>query len=230
MSDQLASAELSYASSVNCMNQIPSAEQGILGASPLAHVGLPEIAEAQTGSAASVTMTELALRTHLVLRGSIANTGFTQGVKKVLGIELPDTLQMASLGGLSIRWISPDEWLVVAPQTAGFELEQALINTLQGHCAIVNVTGGQTLLRLSGSDVTKVLQKSVPLDIHPRSFAVGKVVTTLFAKTQAVISRHGEDQWELVIRRSFADYVWLWLQDSCAEFDLVIKQDKQLAE
>jgi len=38
-----------------------------------------------------------------------------------------------------------------------------------------------------------------------------------------VIRRTGEQQWELVIRRSFADYVWLWLQDACAEYGLVVR-------
>jgi sarcosine oxidase subunit gamma len=25
------------------------------------------------------------------------------------------------------------------------------------------------------------------------------------------------------VRRSFSDYIWLWLQDACAEFGLAIK-------
>ncbi|TNF08513.1 MAG: sarcosine oxidase subunit gamma, partial [Pseudomonadales bacterium] len=31
------------------------------------------------------------------------------------------------------------------------------------------------------------------------------------------------DTWELVIRRSFADYFWLWLQDACAEYGLAVE-------
>ena len=35
--------------------------------------------------------------------------------------------------------------------------------------------------------------------------------------------RHtGEDTWELVVRRSFADYFWLWLQDASAEYGLQV--------
>ncbi len=60
-------------------------------------------------------------------------------------------------------------------------------------------------------------------DVHDRNFPVGKVVTTVFAKTQAVIRRTGDKNWELVVRRSFADYTWLWLQDACKEYGLVVK-------
>ena len=53
--------------------------------------------------------------------------------------------------------------------------------------------------------------------------SLSKVVTSVFAKSQAVISRSGEETWDLVVRRSFADYLWLWLQDASAEYGLQIK-------
>ncbi len=54
-------------------------------------------------------------------------------------------------------------------------------------------------------------------------FPVGKAVGTHFAKSQLVIRHTGEDTWELLIRRSFSDYFWLWLQDASAEYGLAIK-------
>ena len=117
----------------------------------------------------------------------------------------------------------PDEWLVILPGNQAFEVERELRANMDGHYAIVNVSGGQTVLTLSGIDAVKVLKKSTPYDVHDCNFPVGKVVTTVFAKTQAVIRRTGEKNWELVVRRSFADYTWLWLQDACKEYGLVIK-------
>jgi sarcosine oxidase subunit gamma len=38
-----------------------------------------------------------------------------------------------------------------------------------------------------------------------------------------VIRHTGEDTWELLIRRSFADYWWMWLQDAAAEYGLGIE-------
>jgi sarcosine oxidase subunit gamma len=225
MSDQTNTAAFNYAQTVNAMDQRPASDSGIEGHSPLHHADLASMAKAQQASSGTVELTELKLLGHIVLRGKLESSAFTQGVESVLGLALPGTLKRVVNGDISIRWISPDEWLVVVPGERTFEIEQALINAMQGHCAIVNVSGGQTILRLAGSDVQKVLQKSAPFDVHPSKFPVGKVVTTVFAKTQAIISRTGEQEWELVIRRSFSDYVWLWLQDCCAEFSLVVRED-----
>lgn len=225
MSDQtIAAADTAfdYAQTISAMDQRPLAEAAIAGHSPLEHADLSSVAKAQQSDTGSVLLTELKLRGHLVVRGKLDNAHFTSGVESVLGMALPGTLTFVAKEGVSIRWISPDEWLIVTPPERSFEIEQALVNAVKGHCAIVNVSGGQTILRLQGADVQKVLQKSVPLDVHDRQFPVGKVVTSLFAKSQAVISRTGDSQWELVIRRSFADYVWLWLQDCSAEFKLQV--------
>ncbi|EPJ54787.1 MAG: sarcosine oxidase subunit gamma [Osedax symbiont Rs2] len=224
MSDSENNPAFNYAASVNCMDQRPAAQSQIEGLSPLHHADLATVAKAQLGQAGTIQLSELKLLGHIILRGNLDNPGFTSGVQLTLGMALPGTLQMVSDADISIRWISPDEWLVVVPGERSYEIEQALVNNLQGHCAVVNVSGGQTILRLEGEDVQKLLQKSVPLDVHPLSFPIGKVVTTVFAKTQAVISRTGNQQWELVIRRSFSDYVWLWLQDCSAEFKLVISE------
>jgi sarcosine oxidase subunit gamma len=226
MSEQTTNQSYVYAQGSNLMDQLPAASSEIGGESPLAHVDLADLASAQRDSKGRVELTELAMRAHIVLRGNPENSGFAKGVESALGVALPDTLTMQSKEEVSIRWISPDEWLVIAPAEQGFAIEEALVNAVQGHCAIVNVSGGQTLLRLSGVNAQQVLQKSVPLDVHASVFPVGKVVTSVFAKTQAVISRSADDQWELVIRRSFADYAWLWLQDSSAEYGLIIKQDE----
>lgn len=225
MSDQTTESTMRYADTVVTMDQMPKASANIVGHTPLHHVGLGDIAKQQKAKNGAVKLTELGLRGHIVLRGKLTNADFTQAVEQVLGVSLPGILSFTTNGNISIRWISPDEWLVVVPGETTFEVEQALINAVNGNCAIVNVSGGQTVLVLEGENARKVLQKTVPYDVHDRNFPIGKVVTSAFSKTQAIISRTGESQWELVIRRSFSDYAWLWLQDSCAEFGLLIGQE-----
>uniref|UniRef100_UPI0015551FFD sarcosine oxidase subunit gamma n=1 Tax=Pseudomonas tumuqii TaxID=2715755 RepID=UPI0015551FFD len=124
----------------------------------------------------------------------------------------------------SLQWLGPDEWLLIVPSGSEFAVEQKLRAALDGqHVAVVNVSGGQTLLELSGPKVREMLMKSSIYDVHPSNFPVGKAVGTMFAKSQLVIRHTGEDTWELVVRRSFADYIWLWLQDASAEYGLAIK-------
>jgi len=205
---------------VAVMNQVPN--NGPRAESPLHHADLETVAR-QGNQQGDVILQEHKLLGHLVLRGSIDNAAFMNGAEKVLGMALPGPLQSAEQGKLSVRWIAPDEWLLVVPGDKAFGIERELREAMDGHYAIVNVSGGQTVLTLNGAKAREVLMKSVPYDVHDRNFPVGKVVTTVFAKSQAVIRRTGEESWELVIRRSFADYIWLWLQDACAEYGLVVR-------
>ena len=206
---------------VRQMNQIP-ADSSVRAESSLYHADLATLAEKgpQDGG---ITVQEIALLDHLVIRGNATDASLKAGLESVAGLALPGNLQSAENDGMVIRWVSPDEWLVTAPHGGGFELEQKLREAIDSHIAIVNVSGGQTLLTVEGADVEEMLKKCTPYDIHISNMQVGKVVTSLFGKAQAVIRRTGEQQFELIIRRSFSDYCWIWLQDACGEFGLVVK-------
>ncbi|WP_339489560.1 sarcosine oxidase subunit gamma [Pseudomonas sp. EL_65y_Pfl2_R95] len=208
-------------SNVNVYKQRPDAAQA---ESPLFHAGLNELV-GKGGQHAGVNLREKKLLGHLTLRGDASDPVFVSGVHSALGLELPVALTLASSGGTSLQWLSPDEWLLIVPSGEEFAIEQRLREALAGqHISIINVSGGQTLLELSGSKVREVLMKSTSYDVHPSNFPVGKAVATHFAKAQLVIRHTAEDTWELVIRRSFSDYFWLWLQDASAEYGLSITQ------
>ncbi|MNF77716.1 Sarcosine oxidase, gamma subunit family [compost metagenome] len=207
-------------SNVNVYQQRPDAGHA---ESPLFHAGLDELAR-KGKSSAGVTLREKKLLGHLTLRGDASDPDFAGGVHKALGLELPVALTLVANGATSLQWLGPDEWLLIVPGGSEFAVEQKLRAALEGqHVAVVNVSGGQTLVELSGPKVREMLMKSSIYDVHPSNFPVGKAVGTVFAKSQLVIRHTGEDTWELVVRRSFADYIWLWLQDASAEYGLAIK-------
>jgi sarcosine oxidase subunit gamma len=102
-------------------------------------------------------------------------------------------------------------------------LEQNLRESLNAHVAIVDVSGGYTRLELTGADVRLVLRKSTGYDVHPENFPPGKVVNTIFAKAQATLRCMAEDQYEILVRRSYSDYLWLWLQRAGKEYAMVAR-------
>lgn len=172
---------------------------------------------------AGVVIRESAFLGHLVLRGNAGDTAFVKGVEQALGLPLPRKAGgLAEGGDVSIQWISPDEWLIIVPGGREFATENRLRERLAGHFAVINVSGGQTMLELSGPAVRDVLMKSTPYDVDPRNFPVGKGVASVFAKSTALIRRVGEDRWELVIRRSFADYIYRWVLDASEEFGVYV--------
>ncbi|MFT5013258.1 MAG: sarcosine oxidase subunit gamma [Dinoroseobacter sp.] len=157
---------------------------------------------------------------HLVIRGTAGD--LQPATESVLGMALPiEPLTSANARDRCMRWVSPDEWLLTAPADELFDLESRLRSETSGHVALVNVSGGQTVLQLEGNAAIEVLMKSTGYDVHPLNFAVGKVVTTTLGRAQVLLRRSDEMSYELVIRRSFADYLFAWLQDAAAEFGVV---------
>jgi sarcosine oxidase subunit gamma len=206
--------------------------------SPLYHADFPSLASlgssALTGDALTsdaltsdrktdggVCLREAKLLGHLNLRGNSNNTEFKEGVEKVLGLTLPlAPCTSAQNDDATIMWLSPDEWLIIVEGGREETIEATLRESITGHFAVSDISGGQTILEISGPDCIKVLQKSTGYDFHLKQFPVGKVIGTAFAKSSTHIRRTGEYSFQLIVRRSFADYFWLWLQQSSQEYGL----------
>lgn len=191
--------------------------------SGLAHVGLPDN-PGKTDVQSSVLLTERPVTGLLMLRAATEAAALGKALKKKCGVALSKRLQSETKGDYCVRWMSPDCWLLSCPVSEAFDIEQALRSDVSGHIAIVNVSGGYSILELSGSDARSMLMKSTGYDVHPDHFGEGKVVNTTFAKAQvtlrAVEVGESSSRYELIVRRSFSDYVWLWLQRAGAEYGM----------
>jgi sarcosine oxidase subunit gamma len=77
------------------------------------------------------------------------------------------------------------------------------------------VSGGQTVLVLSGEHARDVLANGCPLDLRPHAVGTGWCAQSHIAKAPVMI-RLVDDvpTFEIVVRRSFADYLWTWLCDA----------------
>ncbi|WP_275287863.1 sarcosine oxidase subunit gamma [Halomonas elongata] len=178
------------------------------------------------GKGSGAVLRERPFLGHLVLRGGAIV--LDEALRAVLDISLPgepQALVVDASGERSVQWISPDEWLLIVPGGEEFELENRLRGALgDAHFAITNVGGGQTVIDLEGDAASELLMKSVVYDVHPHHFPVGKGVTTVFAKTSVILRRPTETRWELVVRRSFADYIYRWLLDAGEEYAIGVER------
>lgn len=186
------------------------------GESPLVQIDLGRCA-----AAVGVQLQESPFQGHLNLRGRPDNHAFVSAVTRVLGAEPPlqaNTFVVA--GELTIYWLGPDEWLIVTPPGQQATLATTLGEALQGvFSSITDVSSGQTIISVSGADARALLEKGCPIDLHPREFASGDCAQTHLAKAPVLISAVDDTQgYELIVRRSFADYLGLWLLDATVEF------------
>jgi sarcosine oxidase subunit gamma len=158
---------------------------------------------------------------HINLSGSPANPAFLTTVASVLGQELPLAANTMTMGHHRIFWLGPDEWQIVTAIDACSELHAQLRKALaEMHASVSDLSGGQIALHLSGSRVRDVLAKACTLDLAPDKFGVGASAQSGLAKASMLIGLIGDagPTFEIVVRRSFADYVVRWLQHAATEY------------
>jgi sarcosine oxidase subunit gamma len=159
---------------------------------------------------------------YLNLRGRPSHTGFTAGALKALGVEAPtEANTVIDAGDNRIYWLGPDEWLVVTPpgrqQQVGDELRAALKDVFS---SVVDNSSGLTMIHVTGDKAAALIATDCPLDLHPREFKPGQCAQTRLAKAGMTIAPLADGNgFEVIIRRSFADYLLRWLRDAAIAFE-----------
>ena len=180
---------------------------------------LAELLAEQSGvsGSAELQLVERRFAGMLNLRGSAAETGFSSAVSAALGGSLPTEPNITvRLERARAFWLAPDEWLlttVPSQQTTLLrELQTQLASTF---AAVTDISTAQTILHLIGAGAADLLSAGSTLDLHPRVFPAGCCAQTTLARATMVIRRLDDGGgFELVVRRSFADYAARWILDA----------------
>ena len=178
------------------------------------------------GGGAAVVISERPFLGHLNLRGDTSDGAFTGGVERALGFALPIEPNTVSVGdGIQALWLGPDEWLIVTPQDEDTAVADALAEALSGvFSSVTDITGGQTLITLSGKYARDVLAKGCSLDLHPRALGEGMCAQTIVAGANVTLRWAGPGpSFDLIVRRSFADYLAHWLHDAALEYGVSVQ-------
>ncbi len=173
----------------------------------------------------SVTVEVIPNLDYINLRGDPADNVFVSAVNQVLHQKIPLESNTFSTGISTVYWLGPDEWLIVTPGGERPTMPALLEDALSGMHASLNVlSGGQVALRISGDNAAAVLVKGCTLDLHPRSFATGQCAQTGLAKASILISKFDDvPTFEVFVRRSFAEYLALWLQHAGAGYGILFE-------
>lgn len=150
---------------------------------------------------------------YLNLRCSPANTDALQRVKDSLGVALPVAANTVKGTERRAYWLGPDEWLLVGTGDDMAECRVVLEEALHGmHVAINDLSGGLVTYHLCGRRSRELLAKGCTLDLHRDIFKAGDCAQTGLAKASVILSLSDNGRgFEIIVRRSFADYVWQWL-------------------
>ena len=144
----------------------------------------------------------------------------------VLGCDLPlESNTWTGNDEIRVCWLGPDEWLIITTGSAEEWVAALRDANKKRFTAVTEVSGGQTVIRMSGDKVREVFAKGCTLDFHPSVFAAGQCAQSSLGKAPAMfIQVDDAPVYDVVVRRSFADYMGYFLEDAAHEFGLRVEQ------
>ena len=124
------------------------------------------------------------------------------------GISLPTAPRRVACGDIAVLGLGPDTWLATREQ-GGNDFALALKPLLGGSASISDQGDAYAGLRLTGPKVRQTLAKLIPIDLHPRVFAVGQVTETIAAHIGVLLWRledaaDGSPVFDLAVPRSLS--------------------------
>lgn len=183
-------------------------------------IGVDDLLKVQDARGSKAfAMREQPFRDLVNVRGELSDAAFVEAFERTVGCRPPAAPNtVARSANYDVLWLGPDEWLVrsSAPVRAGV-LEAKLAPEI-GECyaAAVDVGSGYTVVEVEGTRVREVLSRGCPLDLHPSLFKAGQCAQSLYFKASIVLIPIAADRYELVVRRSFADYFCRIMLDAAA--------------
>ncbi len=186
---------------------------GLTGGIGIFEHGLPD----------SVVLVEVPFAELVNLRGDPDNAQFSGAIQNAIGIALPTEPNTTTENdSLCVIWLSPDEWMIRSKRPGTGELATRLNTALQGiFCAVTDQSSAYSIMQLSGPKARSVLAKGCPLDLPPRTFGAGQSAQSHYYKTSVLLRRLDDgagNHWEMIVRRSFADYAARMLMDGMWEY------------
>ena len=124
----------------------------------------------------------------------------------------------------NILWLSPDEWMLYSNDKSDLNntnfLEEKLFNEVSKSKigSITNVSDHWIMLNINGKNTFDLLSTGCPFNFNYFKNSKGAVVQTLINHIDVIMHNKDLNNLNLFVRRSFANHLWSWLNDSSRFF------------
>lgn len=202
--------------------------------SPLAHLGLDARVRAEVEiSGTGIILSERPQSGLINIRGDASDARFAAAIEKSIKLS-PPTAPNTVVGkptATRLMWLSPDEWMVITRPGGTERALKALQKNLKAtdlHSSVTDTTEARTCIRVSGPRAREVISKGCSIDLHPSAFGSGQCAQTVVSRvgvmlTQTASTKTHQPTYELYPLRSFATYLWNWLEDASAEYGVKVE-------
>ena len=158
----------------------------------------------------------------LIIRGKTKN--FITAIGKNLNMILPNEANTSTSGeALTALWLSPDEWMllsnkVVSKDTNTYEVEDNLINNISkiNLGAVTDVSDQFVMINIKGNKVFDLFATGSPFNFNEFKDKKGSVVQTILSHIDVIIHLTEINEVNLLVRRSFSEHLYSWLDDSAS--------------
>ncbi|WP_427005817.1 sarcosine oxidase subunit gamma [Pseudarthrobacter sp. H2] len=188
--------------------------------SPASHLTEAFAAGSVPGTA---TLREIPYQTMVGIRVERGSDAATRVASVTGGLPASSGDVSGSDAAVSVLWLGPAEFMVVAPEESHGSVGGSLISDLTAALGsdegqVVDLSANRTTFELTGSRAQAVLEKSCSLDLHPRVFKAGTALATEIGHIPVVLWKTADETFRLFPRASFADFLGRWLVDSMREY------------
>ena len=158
----------------------------------------------------------------LIIRGKTKN--FITAIGKNLNIILPNAANTSSSGeALTALWLSPDEWMLVSNKTVSedsntYEVEDNLINNISkvNLGAVTDVSDQFVMINIKGNKIFDLFATGSPFNFNEFKNKKGSVVQTILSHIDVIIHLTEINEVNLLVRRSFSEHLYSWINDSAS--------------
>src|SRR3954454_5550522 len=160
---------------------------------------------------------------YVQLRRDCSFSTFSERMRLVCGVEPPLRPQCVIGGAIRLVAVGPESWLAVGASNVFAVLREGIAES----ASLTDQSSGYIILRLTGPRVRETFAKLIPIDFHPRAFAIGDATATVAAHIGVTVWRCADDPggyatFELACLRSFSADLVAALRRSAAEFGFLL--------
>ena len=149
---------------------------------------------------------------------------FFTNIGKKLNMLLPTEANTSTISDkLTAIWLSPDEWMIVTndklkKDTNEYQLNEILFNDISkaNLGAVIDVTDQFVQLEIKGKNIYEIFSAGSPFNFNEFKDKKGSSVQTILNHIDVVIHNKGDQIVNLFVRRSFAEHLWSWIDDSAS--------------
>tara|TARA_E500000075_G_scaffold11701_1_gene9024 strand:+ start:464 stop:1027 length:564 start_codon:yes stop_codon:yes gene_type:complete len=149
---------------------------------------------------------------------------FFTTVGKNLNMILPTEANTSTTSDkLTAIWLSPDEWMIVSNElvnkdTNKYELYEILFNSISktNLGAVIDVTDQFVQLELKGKNIYEIFSAGCPFNFNEFKEKIGATTQTVLNHIDVILHHKEENVVNLFVRRSFAEHLWSWIEDSAS--------------